>query len=190
MPRIPPLSDDEATSEQREQLEKNRIDGNVYNIFRTLAHHPDLLRRWTVFAGHVLRKSTLPARDREIAILRVGWLCSAEYEWGQHVLIGLRSGLDDDDIGRIAEGPGAEGLSERDSLLLQATDELVRGAKIANDTWEALAVLYDTQQLLDLVFAVGQYNLVSMALNTLEVERDPGVPGFEETVGRRPAATR
>ncbi|HVS13127.1 MAG TPA: carboxymuconolactone decarboxylase family protein [Thermoanaerobaculia bacterium] len=189
MARIPPLADDEATPEQREQLEKNRIDGQVYNIFRTLAHHPDLLRRWTVFAGHVLRKSTLPARDREIAILRVGWLCAAEYEWGQHVLIGLRSGLDDDDIRRIAEGPRAAGLSERDSLLLQATDELVRTARIADDTWSALAVLYDRRQLIDLVFAVGQYNLVSMALNTLEVERDPGVPGFVETVGRRPSGS-
>jgi 4-carboxymuconolactone decarboxylase len=188
MPRIQPLSDAAASPEQREQLEKNRIDGKVYNIFRTLAHHPDLLRRWTVFAGHVLRKSTLPERDREIAILRVGWLCAAEYEWGQHVLIGLRAGLDDDDLRHIAEGPDAEGLSERDSLLLQATDELVRDARISEDTWGALEVLYDTKQLLDLVFLVGQYHLVSMALNTLEVERDPGVPGFEDTVGRRPTA--
>jgi len=187
MPRIPPLTDDEATPEQREQLDKNRIDGNVYNIFRTLAHHPDLLRRWTVFAGHVLRKSTLSPREREIAILRVGWLCRAEYEWGQHVRIGLRSGLDQADVRRIAAGPDAPGLSERDALVLRATDELVRDAKVSDATWTALGRHFDTRQLLDLVFAVGQYNLVSMALNTLEVERDPGVPGFEETVGTRPA---
>ncbi|HVS63453.1 MAG TPA: carboxymuconolactone decarboxylase family protein [Thermoanaerobaculia bacterium] len=186
MPRIPPITDDEAAPEQREQIEKNRIDGSVYNIFRTLAHHPDLLRRWTVFAGHVLRKSTLPERDRELVILRVGWLRSSEYEWGQHVLIGKRCGLDDEDLRRIAEGPEAKGLDAHEALLLRATDELVRGARITDATWGALAERYDTRQLLDLVFAVGQYDLVSMALNTLEVERDPGVPSFEETVGRRP----
>jgi alkylhydroperoxidase family enzyme len=186
MPRIQPLADDQATPEQLEQLEKNRIGGRVLNIFRTLAHHPDLLRRWTVFAGHVLRKSTLPPRERELVVLRTGWRCSSEYEWGQHVLIGKRDGLDDEDLRRIAEGPGSAGISERDALLLRATDELVDDARISDPTWAALADTYDTQQLIDLVFAVGQYTLVSMALNTFEVERDPGVPSFEETVGRRP----
>ena len=142
-------------------------------------HHPDLLRRWLVFGNHVLGKSTLPAREREIVILRIGYLCRAGYEWGQHVLIGREVGLSDDEIRRIKAGPAADGWSELDRLLLQATDELHGDAHIADTTWAGLERHLSRKQLMDLVFTVGQYNLVSMALNTFGVQPDPGLPGFE-----------
>ncbi len=68
------------------------------NIFGTLAHHPKLLKRWLVFGNHVLAKSTLPARDRELLILRTGWQCRASYEWGQHVIIARAAGITDEEI--------------------------------------------------------------------------------------------
>jgi alkylhydroperoxidase family enzyme len=178
-PRIAPLTDSESSGEAAEQLQRAGQNGRVLNIFRTLAHHPKLMKRWTVFGNHILAKSTLDPREREILILRIGWLCKAEYEWGQHVLIGLRSGLDDEDIRRIQAGPDASGWAPFDATLLRATDELHRDAMISDATWKQLAERYDTQQLMDLVFTVGQYNLVSMALNSFGVQRDDGVPGFE-----------
>lgn len=178
-PRVAPLADSECEGEAAELLQRAAQNGRVLNIFRTLAHHPKLMRRWTVFGNHVLSKSTLEPRDRELVILRIGWLCKSEYEWGQHVLIGLRSGLTAEDIRRIQEGPDAPGWDRFDAVLLQATDELHRDAIISDATWKELAERYDTKQLMDLVFAVGQYTLVSMALNTFGVQRDEGVPGFE-----------
>jgi len=178
-PRIAPLADSESSGEAAEQLQRAAQNGRVINIFRTLAHHPKLMKRWTVFGNHILSKSTLDPRERELVILRIGWLCKSEYEWGQHVLIGLRSGLDDADIRRIQEGPDASGWAPFDAALLRATDELHRDAMISDATWKQLAERYDTQQLMDLVFTVGQYNLVSMALNSFGVQRDDGVPGFE-----------
>ena len=80
VPRIPPVSDDEMTEEQQKLLAPLIEQGWVDNVFRTIIQHPKLYKRWIVFANHVLFKSTLPAREREIAILRVGWLCQAEYE--------------------------------------------------------------------------------------------------------------
>ncbi len=188
-PRIEPLPESAWGAEERELLEKTAIGGRVYNIFGTLAHHPALLKRWTLFGNHVLFRNTLPAREREIVILRIGWLCGSEYEWGQHVLIGRRSDLSEEDFARIARGPEASGWSAREQLLLRATDELYRDARIGDATWQALAGMLDRKQLLDLVFTAGQYNLVSMALNTFGVERDPGVPGFDEVPGFRPART-
>ncbi len=173
-PRIPPLALEEIDAETRERLGS----GPVLNIFRTLAHHPKLFKRWLVFGAHVLGRSTLPARERELVILRVGWKCRSEYEWGQHVLIGRDAGLSDDEIERIAEGPEAAGWSETDRLLLRASDELVDDAFVSDPTWKALSERFGEQQLMDLVFTVGQYNLVSMALNTFGVQLDEGVPGF------------
>jgi 4-carboxymuconolactone decarboxylase len=180
-PRIAPLTDAEMDPETRALLGATSGGvggGRVLNIFRTLAVHPKLLKRWLVFGSHVLAKSTLPPRERELAILRVGWRCRSEYEWGQHVAIGRATGLDDAEIARIAEGPDAPGWSERDRALLRAADELVADHFVSDATWQALARDWTTQQIVDLVFAVGQYTLVSMALNTFGVQLDAGVEGF------------
>jgi alkylhydroperoxidase family enzyme len=191
-PRLAPLPPAEWTPEVEEILGPLRrlMGGRVLNIFGTLAHHPDLLRRWLVFGNHVLGTSTLPARERELAILRVGWLCRSEYEWGQHVLIARGVGIGDPEIARVAAGPDAAGWSPREAAVLRAADELWRDARIADSTWSELSSHFETRQLIDLVFTIGQYTLVSMALNSLGVERDAGVPDFASTAGSAPEATR
>ncbi len=173
VPRIPPLSDDQLAPEVRE-----RFGDRILNIFRTLAHHPKLMKRWLVFGNHVLYKSTLSPRDRELVILRVGWLCQSGYEWAQHVEIGKRAGILDEEILRIADGPDAAGWSPAEADLLRAADELHADSFIGDTTWNSLCQHYSTEQLIDLVFTVGQYQLVSMALNTLGVQLDEGLSGF------------
>ena len=177
-PRLDPIQPEDWSDEIKKILQPNVDKGTVFNIFKTLSHHPDLFRRWLVFGNHVLFKSTLPPRERELIILRIGWLCEAEYEWAQHVLIGKEAGLTAEEIDRIKAGPNARGWSEADKLLLQATDELRKDAFITDATWNGLSQHFDTKQLMDVVFAVGQYNLVSMALNTLGVQLDDGLEGF------------
>lgn len=172
-PRVEPLSDEEIDPELDQQL-----GGRVLNIFRTLAHHPKLIKSWLSFGTYLLSDSTLPKRDREIAILRVGWLCKSGYEWGQHVVIGKKAGLSDEDIDRITRGAEAEGWSAAESALLRATDELHQDSFVGDASWVALCEHYSTQQLMDFVFTVGQYHLVSMALNTFGVQLEPGVKGF------------
>ena len=183
-PRVSPLPESEWNDETREILEGLRRDGQVYNIFGTLARHPRLLKRWLVFGNHILAKSTLPAREREFAILRMGWLCRAEYEWGHHVAIGKQAGLSDDDIDRIAKGPDASGLDPFESVLLRAVDELHEQSFITDATWTTLADRYSTQQMMDLLFTAGQYKMVSMVLNSLGLQLEEGFEGFSnETQG-------
>jgi alkylhydroperoxidase family enzyme len=167
------------TPEQMDPETRARFgDGPLLNIFRTLAHHPKLLKRWLVFGNHVLARSSLAPRERELVILRVGWQCRAEYEFGQHTVIGRQSGLSEEEIERVTRGPDAPGWSEDERLLLRATDELLDDAFVSDETWQGLSQRLTTEQLIDLVFTVGQYNMVSMALNTLGVQLDQGVPGF------------
>lgn len=177
-PRIPLLDEREASGEAAELLATSQVGGRQLNIFRCLAQHPKLLKRWRVFANHVLGKSTLPLREREILILRTGWLCHSVYEFGQHTEIGRDCGLTDGEIERITAGAEAPGWSEDDRLLLRAADELHAQSRIGDETWAALAQRWDRQQLMDTVFTVGNYTLVAMALNSFAVPLDPGVPGF------------
>jgi 4-carboxymuconolactone decarboxylase len=181
-PRIEPLPESKWDPEIAEVFARESdgipTSGRVLNIFRTLAHHPKLLKRWTVFGNHVLFKSTLGPRERELVILRIGWLCRSEYEWGQHVRIGRQAGLTEEEICRIPLGPDAAGWSAFDADLLRATDELHHDSRVSDATWSRVSARYDKQQMLDLLFAVGQYTLVSMVLNSCGVELDPGVDGF------------
>lgn len=177
LPVVGPEDDERLTELFAKGL--NGPDGRPLNIFGTLGNHPDLLRRWLVFATHVLSKNTLSARDRELLILRTGWNCRSRYEWGQHVLIARDCGIGDDEIDRVTVGPDADGWSSYDRLLLTAADELHTTSSLSDETWDALAARLDTQQVLDLVATVGNYHLVAMFLNATRVELDAGVPAVD-----------
>jgi 4-carboxymuconolactone decarboxylase len=178
--RIPPTTAADRDERTEELLASfRRSDGTDLNIFATLAHHPRLLKRWSAFGGTLLFGGQLPARDREILILRTAWLCKAEYEWGQHVLIGRDAGINDEEIERI---PGEEisgAWGPHDQALLRAADELHAQSVISDSTWDALAAEYDYQQLIEVCMVVGQYHMVAFTLNSLGVELEP-TPGLAQ----------
>ena len=155
-------------------------DGQALNIFLTMAHHAPALRRFMALGTELLLKGNLPPRERELLILRTGWNCRSEYEWGQHVAIGRSAGLTDDEIRGIKDGPTGDGWSDRDAALLRAADELHADSVVGDATWGALAALYDAQQLIEIVMLVGYYHLVAYFLNSTGVEREPGVVGLSE----------
>lgn len=178
-PRIPPLPPEEQDDQARELLgQANAPGAPASNIFTTLVRHPGLFRRWLPFGGKLLA-GKLSARDRELLILRTGWLCTSPYEWGQHVLIARTSGVTDDEIERVKAGPDAPGWSADDATLLRAADELHTDHRIGDATWAALAERFDERQLIEVPMVVGHYHLVAMTLNSLGVQREPGVPGLD-----------
>jgi 4-carboxymuconolactone decarboxylase len=174
--RIPMRDLGSLSGEDADTAAKNRMGGRDLNIFRVLMNHPKLTRRWTVFAGHVLHKQTLPVRERELLILRIGWLNQAEYEWAQHVEIAKRAGITEAEIERVTEGPKAAGWSAHEAALLQAADDLFEHSVVSDATWAALAARCSTEQMMDAVFTIGQYNLVSWALNSFGVPLDDFLP--------------
>jgi alkylhydroperoxidase family enzyme len=177
-PRIPPLPASERDEQARELLAGVQVaDAPAANIFATLVRHPGLFRRWLPFGGKLLA-GKLPARDRELLILRTAVHCDAEYEWGQHRLIGLASGISEDEIDRVRSGAEAEGWDGFDAALLRAADELHADSRISDGTWETLASRYDDRQLIEVPMVVGHYHMVAFTLNSLGVQLEGGVTGF------------
>lgn len=167
-PRIPPAEDVQSI-----------------NLIRTLSHHPPLMEAWGPFGGYILRGSTLPDRDREIVILRTAWLNEAEYEWGHHARAAGALGMTDEEIRNVAVGENAGPWSSFERYLLRAATELHRRSAISERTWAFLKARYSDQQMIDLIFTVGQYRMVSMALRSIGVELDEGLEPFPEDVPRR-----
>jgi alkylhydroperoxidase family enzyme len=174
-PRIAPVLDADMTPEQAEALEPFR-PGPVLNLFRTLAQAPKSVKRFNDWGAYVLsRRNDLPARQREIVILRTGFLCRAGYEWTQHVEIGQGAGLTADEIARIKIGADA-GWSPADAVLIQAADELHADQFVTDATWAELGRHFSQKQCMDVVFTVGQYTQVCMFLNTFGVQMEDGKP--------------
>jgi AhpD family alkylhydroperoxidase len=143
------------------------------NALGTFAHHPDLTRAFHTFNGHVLFGTTLSPRQRELLVLRVASRRRCEYEWVQHVILAADAGLSDEEVERAAAGPEADGWSDEvERALVQAVDDLLDDARVGDATWAVLAAALDEQQLMDVVFTVGAYDLVAMAFRSFDVELD------------------
>lgn len=174
-PRIAPLRDSEMTEEQQHRAAKARdADGGLLDIFRTLVRAPDAFRAFQWWGGYVLSRNHLSPRDREILILRTGWLCKSGYEWTQHHRIGLQSGLTAEEIEHIKTGANAPNWTPEERALLLAADDLHNDQFVSEDTWAQLHGHFNERQLMDVVFTCGQYTQVSMILNSFGVQLDEG----------------
>ena len=171
-PRIAPLASD-------------RTDRPQLNIFRTLAHSPDLYKAFLSLGGHLLTAGAIPAREREIVILRTGRRAQSEYEFGQHRAIGRDAGLTDTEIEWLA---GDGDWSEDDAALVAMVDELTEHDVVSEVTWQRLSRRWSDPQLLELLLLCGFYRLVSGLLNSVGVALEPFTAGWPQSVtGLRPA---
>jgi 4-carboxymuconolactone decarboxylase len=153
-----------------------RPSSNILGIF---AWHPALAQAWFGFNNHLFH-STLSARDRELATVRIAWLRRGEYEWAQHVRMARKAGLSEEEVDAINAGPDSPVWGPRDAALLRAVDEMANDHRVGNETWKRLAEEFDRRQVMDLVFTVGAYDMLAVAMNTFGLQLDPGLPGFPD----------
>jgi alkylhydroperoxidase family enzyme len=142
------------------------------NALGTLAHHPELARAFHTFNGHILFASSLSPRQRELLVLRVAAVREAAYEWRQHVLLAGDAGITAEEIAWITEGPTAPGWSAVDRALVSAVDELLADARLSDDTWLVLAADLEVEQLMDVIFTVGAYDVLAMLFGSFGVQLD------------------
>jgi alkylhydroperoxidase family enzyme len=167
------------------QWENEEGDPRGRNVLGCLARYPALARAFLTFNNHVAIDSTLSAREREILILRTAWLRRSEYEYIQHVILGLRAGLTEEEVARIEEGPDAPGWQAADADLVRAADELCDSGGIGAATWARLSGRYGDEQMMDIVFLVGCYQVVAMMMQSLDIPLEPGVEPIDDDTRAR-----
>lgn len=154
---------------------RRHADG-VGNALGVLVRHPELARHFLQFNNYLQRDSTLPERLRELVILRTACRVGCVYEWGHHAAMGLLMGLTEDDVESARSGSSADDF---DQTVLDATDELVSGTQLSPETWARLGGRLDERQRMDLMFTVGGYMTLAIALNTFEVQLEEGAGNVE-----------
>ncbi|HEX4431181.1 MAG TPA: carboxymuconolactone decarboxylase family protein [Frankiaceae bacterium] len=143
------------------------------NAITTFMHHPALTGPWLNYNAQLLQRPALDPRHRELVVLRVAWRAKAEYEWVQHIRLAKRYGITPEEIEAITRGSSGAEWSALEADLLTATDELLDGFRVSDETWKRLAEHLDVKQMLELLFVVGTYTTLAMAFNSLGVQLDP-----------------
>ncbi len=167
------------------QWQENTGDHRGRNTMGVYARYPALAKAFLTFNCHVATNSSISTRDKELLILRTSWLKKGEYEFIQHIILGRRAGISDEEIRRIQDGPNSPGWSAEDANLIQVADDLHRDGAISDATWGYLSERYENKQIMDMVFLVGCYQIAGMMNRSFKMEMDPGVePLDSETKAR------
>lgn len=152
------------------------------HVLGALAKHPALARAFLTFNAHIAVGSSLTARTRELVILRISWLLHSEYEFTQHVILGRRAGLTDQELTWLQAPPKPGCWVDLDECALLAVDDLHAVARVSDATWSRLNAHFNHQQLLDLLFIVGCYTTLAMVLNSIDLPLEPGTPSLAANV--------
>jgi 4-carboxymuconolactone decarboxylase len=139
------------------------------NILYTIGHHPTLLPPFLQFTAALALKGILVRRDAEILALRAAWNCRSAFEWGHHAEYGLAHGLSREEILAIADGPDDASWADHDRLLLQTADELHASRTLGDETFAALRAHWNDAEIVEIVFVVGNYTMLSMVANATGV---------------------
>jgi alkylhydroperoxidase/carboxymuconolactone decarboxylase family protein YurZ len=165
-------------SEALEKAQKymKNMPHNAVNIIATMAHHAKFSRAFRGLTRFVLEEATVPRRQRELVILRMGWNCQAEYEFGQHTLMAKANGVTDAEVHSVTRPLSTHDWSDEDGALLQMVDDLYQDDCISNESWERLGVFWKPPEVIEFVASALTYRMVSGFLNSFGVELDEGVP--------------
>jgi AhpD family alkylhydroperoxidase len=142
------------------------------HLFTVLGQHGQLFLAWLPVSSVLLYRGKLSKQDTELVILRVGHLRDCEYELQHHRRLARSRGVDEDLQAKIAEGPDADGLTDRQRTLLTATDEFVVTRSMSEETWTALSSHLDRQQLIEFCMLAGQYDTLAATMTTLKIPLD------------------
>jgi 4-carboxymuconolactone decarboxylase len=156
----------------------------IFNLFKTMAHSPRVCRNFLRLGNALLRDSDLSPVLREIAILRVGWLCGSLYEYTKHVDIGSKAGVSQEQINAIPYWTSATCFNEKERAVLAYTDESTRVVQVRDETYKAVRAFLSEQEIVKLTVTIGYYGMVSRYLVAMQVELDPGekslMPGVDK----------
>ena len=175
-PRLPPVDPADFTDETRAFF--GRWTGGIFSnadknpVLMTFAHHPKLADVFSQFNIHLLSTSTLPVKERQIAIMRTVWICGGTYAWSSHLNTSKSCGLSSDMYHPIQVGADDPYFTEFERTVVRATDELVHNHEVSPQSWEALSREWNSQQMLDFLFTVGAYILTAGVMRSTGVQRD------------------
>jgi alkylhydroperoxidase family enzyme len=148
--------------------------GAVGNLFRALGHTPRFLRRFCGMGNDLRNKTALDPKLRELAILTVGRLTDAQYEFVHHWNLARRVGVSREQLEALGDWEKSTKFSDHERAVIRYAAEATNNVRVTDATWNALTTFLDTPRLMELVQQVAYYNMVVRVLVPVGVELEPG----------------
>src|ERR1700730_2391573 len=144
------------------------------HIHRTVANAPNLLRRFVALADELRNGTELDPKLRELALMTVGRLTGAEYEFVHHWNISLKVGVRRDQLEQLADYAASPAFHDPEPAVMRYADEATRNVRVSDLTFDALRSFLDHRRIMELVMNVAFYNAVVRILVPCGVELEPG----------------
>jgi len=171
MARVGLLNKEQAAPEIREMFQKMEKNGSrILNIFKVMAHCPQVGYHFLRLGNSILFKGTVPPTLRELAILRVGQINQAKYEWTHHVPIALRMGVREEQIDALNDWENSGKFNEQERAVLRYTDEVTKNIRVKDDTFAGVRGFLSEEGVVELTTTIGYYGMVCRILEALQIE--------------------
>jgi alkylhydroperoxidase family enzyme len=171
MARVSLLKEESAAPELRETFRQMTEKGRpVLNLFKTMAHSPQVGYQFLRLGNAILFRGVVPPHLRELAILLVGHINKAVYEWTQHVPIALRAGVRQAQIDALSQWEYSTEFNDIEKAILRYTDEETKNVRVKDKTFAAVRAILSEEGVVELTTAIGFYGMVCRILETLQVE--------------------
>ncbi|MGH7907037.1 MAG: carboxymuconolactone decarboxylase family protein [Candidatus Binataceae bacterium] len=176
MARLPYINREDLAEKDREIFDRIAAErGRVANVFRMMANAPNLLRRYFEWSVELRTKTLLDPILRELAIMTVGRLTGANYEFTHHWNIARKLGVPREKLEKLAEYDKSDLFDEHERAVIRYAAEATREVKVSDATFDALRAFLDNRRLMELILNVASYNLIVRLLVPTQVELEPGV---------------
>ena len=171
MARVRLLEKEDVDPMVKEIYQKVEDSGNeVINLLKALAHSPKICRDWNRLGITLLLKGQLSPKLRELAILRVGVLAKANYEWTKHVPMAMVAGVTQEQIDSLPEWVNSREFNEQERAVLRYTDEVSQDIRASDDTFSKIREFLTEREIIELTVTIGYYGMVCRTLESLQIE--------------------
>ena len=187
MARVKLLQKEEAQPKAREIYDKIEEGGaRVLNLYRALAHNPDVLRNFTRLGNSLLSRAELSPKLRELVVLRIAKLSGSEYEWAQHYPVALETGVTREQTEEISHWSDSMKFSDEERAVLQYADEVAQNVEVKDKTFKALQKYLNEQRIVELTASIGYWGMVARFLVPLQIDIDAQPAGSaQDLTGRK-----
>ncbi len=158
------------------ELVARRSDGALIGPFNAWLHFQQFGKPAWAFNRAMWEDSVLPAAIHQLVILVTAVKFGARYEIYGHEYFAGRAGLAEQKIAAIVAGERPDDLTHEERVAYDMAAALNRGGPLPETTYRAVLSTFGEQALAEIVFLVGCFSMVGVALNAF----DASVPGREE----------
>ncbi|PQZ60017.1 carboxymuconolactone decarboxylase [Achromobacter sp. MYb9] len=152
-----------------ERIERER--SSLPNLYRMLLNSPPVAQGWLAYLTAIRQQSGLPAKLREMLILRVAVLNQADYEFEQHLPVALRAGCSQVQVEGLKAGDFTA-LDAGERAAMRYCDEMTRDIRVQDATFAAVREAFDDKEIVEITATVAAYNMVSRFLEAIQIDHE------------------